>query len=217
MPMRFISVFNTKTASLLCLLLALVVAWWIFFLFYLLARTKGSWCNKAGIYLKRKDLPLLVIFVQYAEIRGLVFVYPSWKKNVFQKTIACIFSILLFIEITHNIYFHTKAAFNPAKYSLTPTENPENPDDDYFIRTLQTTERNNPGAEIYVVADNDDMYPWRANYCRHKGNYDGFNFADSSASPEKANDTNSCIVWSWNEKLSTFSWFRKSPIFGQSK
>jgi len=118
------------------------------------------------------------LYLQIAFI-GWVFLYPSWKKNIFQKTIVCIFSTLLFIEITHNIYFYTKAALNPAKYSLSPTDDPEDPDYDYFIRILQSTERNNPGAEIYVVADNDEMYPLMANYFRHKGIYE-FNLLTST-------------------------------------
>jgi hypothetical protein len=111
------------------------------------------------------------LFLQIAFI-GWIFLYSSWKKNLFYKSVVYIFSLFLFIEITHSLYFHTKVALNPDKYNVAPYEEP---DYDYFISICNEIVRNNPGTEIFVISDNDDFFPIMANYMGYKGIYDGYN------------------------------------------
>ena len=56
-----------------------------------------------------------VVFVQIAFF-GWVFIYEKSLKNIFLRVIAIICGLVLFIEVTHNIYFNTKVAFNFKKY-----------------------------------------------------------------------------------------------------
>jgi hypothetical protein len=79
--------------------------------------------------------------------------------------------VILFIEITHNIYFHAKVVISPGKY-VAPDEEP---DYVYFISVMDSVQRNNPEADILVVSDNDEFFPLMANYLGHKGIYDGNN------------------------------------------
>src|SRR4030095_7827315 len=103
---------------------------------------------------------------------GLVFLYKSWKKNMLQKIIVVTLSLLLFIELGHNIYFHTKVAIAPSKYQVAPYEEA---DYTYFTHTLESLKRDNPDTELLIVAESDDFFPLMAAYFDHKGIYDGRN------------------------------------------
>jgi len=121
------------------------------------------------------------LFLQLAFF-GWIFLYSSWKKNVFQKSIIVIFSLLLFIEVTHNIYFHTKVVVNPEKYSVAPNEEP---DYVYFLNLVDTVKLENPEADLWVIADGDDFFPLMTNYLGYKGFYDGFNMIRALPSVKK--------------------------------
>ena len=93
-----------------------------------------------------------------------------------QKLIVFIFSFLLFIEISHSIYFHTKVALNFDKHrSATYKE----ADYVYFNKMMQTMVNDNPGIDIITVSDGDEFYPLMTSYLRRKGIYDGYNLIKS--------------------------------------
>ena len=52
-----------------------------------------------------------VVFLQIAFL-GWIYLYKESLKSFILKFIAIISGLILFIEVTHNIYFHTKVAFN---------------------------------------------------------------------------------------------------------
>ena len=110
------------------------------------------------------------LYLQIAFV-GWIFLYSPCKKNLLQKIIVSVFSLLLFVEVTHNIYFQTKATINPHKY-VSPYEEQ---DYIYFINLIRSCAHDNPGTEIYVVADNDELFLLLTNYLGYKGIYDGFN------------------------------------------
>ena len=127
--------------------------------------TWGNYINESRYF------AFVNLYLQCAFI-GWVFLYNSWKKSFLQKAIISGLFILLFIEISHNIYLHTKTILQPAKYKYAPLEEL---DYVYFIDLMNTLEKNNPDAQLYVISDNDEMYLLTANYLGHKGIYHGYN------------------------------------------
>ena len=103
---------------------------------------------------------------------GWVFLYHSWKKSMLQKIIVSLLSLLLFSEVTHNIYFNTKVALHPGRYKVAPYEET---DYTYFTETLTTLSRENSNTDLLVVSGSDDFFPLMAAYLGHKGIYDGQN------------------------------------------
>lgn len=129
-------------------------------------KPQPGWGNYQGEprYFSFINLYLQILFI------GWIFLYVSWKRNI-QKLVVVLFSVLLFIEVTHNIYFQIKASLNPDKYA-SPYEEP---DYVYFIGLARTYLKNNPDADIYVAAENDEKYLMLANYLGCKGIYDSPN------------------------------------------
>ncbi|TAL45629.1 MAG: hypothetical protein EPN92_07295 [Chitinophagaceae bacterium] len=111
------------------------------------------------------------VYLQLA-FTGWVFLYPTWKKSFWQKIIVLAFSALLFIEITHNIYFNTKVALSFNHYKST---NYKQQDYAYFNRLIDSVMKENPGVEILAAADSDHFHPYMATYLNQKGIFDGIN------------------------------------------
>ena len=120
-------------------------------------------------------------YLQIAFI-GWIFLYDLWKKNVLQKIIISILSLLLFIEVFHNIYFNTKIAFALEKHQAAPYEEP---DYTYFVHTLDSLSRENPDTDFLIVAESDDFFPLMAAYLDHKGIYDGQNLVKQTIQVKK--------------------------------
>jgi hypothetical protein len=113
---------------------------------------------------------MFVSFFLQIGFTGWVFLYQPWKKGILQKTIVFLLSFLLFIEVAHNIYFHTKVALTPAKYQAAPYEEA---DYTYFTHTLESFGREYPDADFLIISESDDFFPLMAAYLDHKGIYDG--------------------------------------------
>jgi len=111
------------------------------------------------------------VFLQTAFV-GWVFLYPAWKKSLFQKVIVFAFSALLFIEVGHNIYFNTKVAFNFREYKSTHYKEL---DFAYFNSLIDSVIKKNPDADIIVASDNDHFNPYTAAFLNKKGVFDGIN------------------------------------------
>jgi hypothetical protein len=108
-------------------------------------------------------------YIQIAFI-GWLFLYNPLKKSLLEKIVALAFSLLLFIEITHNLYFHSKVAAEPGKYSVAPYEEA---DYTWFTYTLESMNRENPDSDFLIVAGSDDFFPLMAAYQGRKGIYNG--------------------------------------------
>jgi len=122
-----------------------------------------------------------VVFLQIAFF-GWIFLYKGSLKNIFLKALVIIFGLLLFIEVTHNIYFHTKVAFNFKKYK---SESFREQDYDYFFKLIVELEKKYPAHDIWATAPGDDFYPYVATYYGHTGLMDAATFKTKTISVKK--------------------------------
>jgi hypothetical protein len=105
------------------------------------------------------------IFIQMIFF-GWIFFYGPSIKNWLTKIIAVVFSVALFIEVTHNIYFHTKVALNFKKYKA---EVYREQDYVYFFKLMDQLETKYPDHQIWAASPGDDFYPYVATYNGHTG------------------------------------------------
>jgi hypothetical protein len=99
-------------------------------------------------------------FLQIAFI-GWAFLYQRTQKNYFQRILIWSLSLLLFIEVSHNIYFNTKVALNFKKYkSVVYREQ----DYSYFVSLMNEIRGKYPGYEIWAAAPGDNFYQYLATY-----------------------------------------------------
>ena len=105
------------------------------------------------------------IFLQLAFL-GWVTLYHNSIKNIFLKIIAFSAGIFLFIDVAHNIYFHTKVALDyKAHKSVVFREQDYN----YFDKLIPQLEKEYPGYDIMAAAPDDNYYYHMASYLGHKG------------------------------------------------
>jgi hypothetical protein len=104
------------------------------------------------------------IFLQIAFIGWISLYRPS--KNVFLRLIVSALSLLLFIEVSHNIYFHTKVALNFKKYKSGVYR-----EKDYsmFFSLMKNLEKKYQADEIWVAAPGDNFYYYTGTYLDHRG------------------------------------------------
>ena len=107
---------------------------------------------------------------------GWVFLYSSWKKSIIQKLVVFAFSLLLFIEIAHSIYFNTKFVL---RFDENKSAGYKDPDYVYFGAMCKDLIRDNPGTEVIVASDGDEYFRLVAAYNAQKGLYDGINLLKS--------------------------------------
>lgn len=106
-----------------------------------------------------------VLFIQMIFL-GWIFLYGTTIKSWLVKFIVAAFSIGLFIEVTHNIYFHTKVALNFEKYKSAVYREQ---DYVYFFKLVDELEKKYPDHQIWAAAPGDDYYPYVATYKGHTG------------------------------------------------
>lgn len=124
-----------------------------------------------------------VIFLQLVFI-GAYFIYyrTAFIKNVILKIIGWICLFLLFVEIVHNIYFHTKVAFNFNHYKSSVYREQ---DYSYYIDLIKDMKGKYPGYEIWAAAPGDNFYQYLASYHGHKGFADATGFRDKAVRVNK--------------------------------
>jgi hypothetical protein len=106
-----------------------------------------------------------VLFLQICFF-GWLYLYKNLLKSIFLKIVAFIFGLFLFIEVTHNIYFHTKVAFNFRKYK---SEAFREQDYVYFFKLIKELEKKYPDHDIWTASSGDDFYPYVGTYYGHTG------------------------------------------------
>jgi len=82
------------------------------------------------------------------------------------KLVVAAFSMALFVEITHNIYFHTKVALNFRKYK---SEVYREQDYAYFFKLIDELEKKYQDHQIWAASPGDDFYPYVGTYKGHTG------------------------------------------------
>ena len=80
--------------------------------------------------------------------------------------------LLLFIEITHNIYFHSKVALNFKKYKSAVYREQ---DFAYYISLIENIKDKYPDHEIWAAAPGDNFYSYLATYHGYIGIADANN------------------------------------------
>jgi hypothetical protein len=123
----------------------------------------------------------VIVFLQLLFL-GWVFLSGPKEKAIFQKIILYSFSFLLFIEITHNLYFHTRVVLQFNKYK---NEVYREQDYNYFNSLLFDLKRNNPDSDILTAASGDDYYPCTAVYYGGKGIFDPLSLVQKLPSVRK--------------------------------
>lgn len=106
-----------------------------------------------------------VLFIQMIFL-GWIFLYGNTIKNWLMKFIVAAFSMGLFVEVTHTIYFHTKVALNFKKYKSAVYREQ---DYVYFFNLIDELEKNYPDHQIWAASPGDDYYPYVATYKGHTG------------------------------------------------
>lgn len=94
-----------------------------------------------------------------------IFLFPH-SKNILLRIICWSLSIFLFIEFSHNIYFHTKVAMNFNKYK---SDVYREKDYSSFYFLIDSIEKKYPYEEIWVAAPGDNFYQYTGTYLGHKG------------------------------------------------
>jgi hypothetical protein len=122
-----------------------------------------------------------VIFLQIAFF-GWLFLFRESVKSWLMKIVVACFSLALFIEITHNIYFHTKVAFSFKEYKSSVYREQ---DYVYFFKLLEELEKKYPGYKIWSAAPGDDFYPYAATYRGHTGIADAAVFKSPMTPPRE--------------------------------
>ena len=121
------------------------------------------------------------IFLQFA-LLSWIYLYKSSLKNILLKVVAACFSLVLFVEISHNIYFHTKVAFNFKKYKSAVFREQ---DYVYFFKLMKELEKKYPEHEIWSTASGDFFYQYTATYMGHRGISDVASFKDKTIKVNK--------------------------------
>lgn len=106
-----------------------------------------------------------VLFIQMTFL-GWLFLYGNTIRRWLMKFLAAGFSFVLFIEITHNIYFHVKVAFDFKKYKSAVYRER---DYAYFFNLVKELEKNYPDYDLWAAAPGDDFYSYVATYYGHIG------------------------------------------------
>ncbi|HEX6847415.1 MAG TPA: hypothetical protein VF144_10565 [Chitinophagaceae bacterium] len=120
------------------------------------------------------------IFLQIAFI-GWIFLFPK-PKNSFLKGLIWSLCFLLFVEVSHNIYFNTKIAFNFKKYKSAVYREQ---DYSYFFSLIDSLEKKYPREEIWVSGPGDNFYYYTATYLGHKGIADATNLKNDFPAPKR--------------------------------
>ena len=147
----------------------------------------------------------LVIVLLQIGFLGWVFLSIEGKKKLLQKVIIAFCGVILFIEVSHSIYFQTKVAFNFKEYKSAVYREQ---DYNYFNKLLPKLEKEYPDHEILVAAPGDDFYTYTAAYFGKKGIFDGNNIKQQLP---KVKTKSLLVVMLYNNELDSFQNFILNP------
>ena len=143
---------------------------------------KGFFNNWNYVY-EPRYFAFAVLFFQMTFI-AWYFTYfkPSFTKNIFAKIITVLCFFTLFVEISHDIYFHTRVAFNFKKYKSAVYREQ---DFSYYISLMDDIGDKYPGYEIWAAAPGDNFYPYLATYRGYIGIADTNSFKSNTVKVKK--------------------------------
>jgi hypothetical protein len=143
---------------------------------------------------------LVILILQFA-FGGWCFLFSTWKKSAWQKIILSICAALLFIEISHSIYFHIKVASDFSKHKEAIYREQ---DYNYFNQLVADLQKQNPGFEILVASPTDNFYTYAASYFGNKGLFDPINLKQNLP---KVKTNSFLIVMLYNNELGDYENF----------
>ncbi|HEX6847418.1 MAG TPA: hypothetical protein VF144_10580 [Chitinophagaceae bacterium] len=154
-----------------------------------------------------------VLFLQMVFIAWyFVYLKKEMIKNIFIKTIVVICSFSLFVEVTHNLYFYTKVAFNFKKYKSVVYHEQ---DFAYYTALMANIETKYPGYEIWTAAPGDHFYQHFATYHDHIGISDADSFKNNTV---KVNKNTILILILYDHEIEAYNSFLASvKILHQKK
>src|SRR6187399_245089 len=97
----------------------------------------------------------------------------STSKRSLRKIFLGLCFFILFVEVTHNIYFHSKVALNFKKYKSAVYREQ---DFSYYISLIENIKDKYPDHEIWATAPSDDFYSYLATYHGYIGIADATSF-----------------------------------------
>jgi len=114
-----------------------------------------------------------VLFFQIAFLSWyFIFSKKIVAQNIFLKILTGLCFFILFVEVTHNIYFHSKVALNFKKYKSAVYREQ---DFSYYISLIENIKDKYPDHEIWAKATGDDFYSYLATYHGYIGLADANN------------------------------------------
>ena len=137
-------------------------------LFALLGYMSFTYKMQTGIYnnwnyvYEPRYFAFAVLFLQIAFLSWYFIFYKKiLAKNIFVKVLVALCFLTLFIEITHDIYFHGKVALNFKKYKSAVYREQ---DYAYYISLIENIKDKYPGHEIWAGSPGDNFYSYLATY-----------------------------------------------------
>lgn len=152
-----------------------------------------------------------VIFLQIIFL-GWLSLFKDSAKNWLMKVIVACFSLALLIEVTHNVYFHTKVAFAFKEYKSSVYREQ---DYIYFLKLIEEVEKKYPGHQIWSAAPGDDFYQYASTYSGHTGIADAPVFKTPMNPPVKKTILTLTL---YDHELGSYTYFlSRAKILSSSK
>jgi len=125
-------------------------------------KMQTGYSNSWNYVYESRYFAFAVLFLQIAFLSWYFLFYKKVPaKNIFVKILMGICFLALFIEITHNIYFHSKVALNFKKYKSAVYREQ---DYAYYISLIENIKAKYPGYQVWAGAPGDNFYQYLATY-----------------------------------------------------
>jgi len=121
--------------------------------------------------------------------------------HLFVKILVGLCFFILFVEVTHNIYFHSKVALNFKKYKSAVYREQ---DFSYYISLIENIKNKYPDHEIWATAPGDNFYSYLATYHGYIGIADASNLKMNTA---KVKTTTLLILMLYDHEISAYQDF----------
>lgn len=153
-----------------------------------------------------------VLFLQIAFISWyFIFLRKKEIKGLFIKAILFVCFLTLFVEISHNLYFYTKVAFNFKKYKSNVYREQ---DYAYHILLMKEIKIKYPDHEIWAAAPGDNFYQYMATYHGYIGIADANSFKNNDVKVKKKTIL---ILMLYDHEKSSFNSFLNSSNILQTE
>ena len=144
-----------------------------------------------------------VLFLQIAFIAWF-FQLKNSIRNLFVKVLASVCFFALFIEITHNLYFHTKVALRFKEYKSNVYREQ---DYAYHISLMKDIKLKYPEHQVWAAAPGDNFYQYLATYHGYIGIADANSFKNADI---KVKSKTILILMVYDHEIPNFDHFLKT-------